>query len=531
MSFNEVIQRLEAYTDTSEWERICCDILTKLGCRGIEPQSVGAKDGGKDAVVWNTSLGNIAVHMSLRKDWKKKLFEDLEKTKGKNYQKVIFCSNQKINGITKDNLRLEVKEKYKVIFDIFDQERFRVEIENNRPDLLRKLGLANLDIYINHAELLSLPTKPDRASKLKILQKYLNGFICKNDFIKISKKDDKPCLDIQPFTKPIQGTFKFKFKQDKLEGYTDFQKFLNDKLSEGEDIIFTEEEIEDLKIDNPYGETPDGTPTMLKISAEAIDKEINVDIEILNSDITYQNLKIAPISRKEEYAVVKSFNSPLILILKTYKPLEDKIKIDCKFRLDNLCNDLFQGIKFNKFLKAIKENKQIIIRKSDTKEIILKGNMDKDLEFDDYWLELLNKIYFIGQKLNLNFPFPKSLDSNEIEIINTTYEAIKNKKLQSSFDEQELEFESSKIKDMIKSFEEKGYIENAQISFGGLQSKLLGKDIDLGKGIAKLPLLKITDNLEKVKKEIEKSEKVKFKVMSLNENERYDIILVELEDK
>ena len=195
------------------------------------------------------------------------------------------------------------------------------------------------------------------------------------------------------------------------------------------------------------------------------------------------------------------------------------------------CSDLFEGIKFNKFLKAIKDNKQIIIRKSDSKQIILKGNIDKNIEFDYYWLELLNKLYFIGQKLNINFPFPKSLNSDEIEKINTNFKAIQSKKLESSFNEQELEFESSKIKKIIRSYEEKGYIENAQISFGSLQCKLLGKDINLGKGIAKLPLLKILDDLDTIKTKMEKSEKVKFRVVSLNEKEFYDIILLDLDEK
>jgi len=138
---NEIIERLKKFSDSIEWERLCCDILSKMGYRGIEPQSVGGKDGGKDAIIWNDSMGNIAAHFSLRKDWKKKLYEDLEKTKGKSYSKIIYCSNQLISGITKDKIREDVEKKYGVKIDLFDQERFRVEIENNRPDLLKKLGL------------------------------------------------------------------------------------------------------------------------------------------------------------------------------------------------------------------------------------------------------------------------------------------------------------------------------------------------------------------------------------------------------
>ena len=195
---NEIIEKLVKFSDPIEWERLCCDILSKVGYRGIEPQSVGGKDGGKDAIILNDSLGKTAVHMSLRKDWKTKLYEDLEKTREKQYDKIIFCSSQLIQGITKDKLKDEVKSNFNVDFEIFDQERFRVEIENNRPDLLSKLGLNTLQIYIENADLLSVPIQ-EKPKKLKILQKYINENLDSADNVDIQKVTGVPQISINEF--------------------------------------------------------------------------------------------------------------------------------------------------------------------------------------------------------------------------------------------------------------------------------------------------------------------------------------------
>jgi hypothetical protein len=95
--YNETIRRLEELTDSSEFERLGCDLLARLGYRGIEPQGVGRKDGGKDALHFADDHTTV-IHFSLRKDWEKKLMEDLETTKksGGKYTKFVFVSNRQI---------------------------------------------------------------------------------------------------------------------------------------------------------------------------------------------------------------------------------------------------------------------------------------------------------------------------------------------------------------------------------------------------------------------------------------------------
>jgi len=526
---NEIIEKLVNFSDPIEWERLCCDILSRIGYRGIEPQSVGGKDGGKDAIIWNDSLGRIAAHMSLRKDWKRKLYEDLEKTREKQYDKIIFCSSQLIQGITKDKLKEEVKTNFKVDFDIFDQERFRVEIENNRPDLLGKLGLNNLQIYIENADLLSVPIQ-EKSKKLKILQKYINENLDSADKVDIQNVNGVPQISINEFLKLITINTSLKIKKERLEGYKDFAEYINDKISEGEDVVFSEEEIESIDFKNHVEQFPDGKPKKLKISAVPIDKEIYIDIEIPGSDIIYERIKIAPISRKDNYAVVKSFETEFVLIFKMYRPEEGIISnMDLKFSLDDNCNNLYQGIKFNKFFRDLTRKEYLIIKDSTTKEIILKGKPSIDVEFDKDWLKLLTDLYKIGQTLNIVFLLPKSITQAEITIIAQTIYAINFKKLKFNFDKFELDFEKENIVPLLEDYEKNGYLDGVTLNMGSLNAKLFGKEINLGEGIAELPPLKINEEIEIIRDKLLNQDKINLELIPYRESS-YDVILTDLKD-
>ena len=141
--YNETVTKLEQYTDIVEFERLCADILSGIGYRGIEPQSTGRRDGGKDALLENEKE-KIVFHFSMRKDWKKKLFEDLDKVKSKNkgYNVFVFVTNRATTGMEKDSLKERVKNEYGMTLKIYDQEVLRVELDTNRKDIREKyLGI------------------------------------------------------------------------------------------------------------------------------------------------------------------------------------------------------------------------------------------------------------------------------------------------------------------------------------------------------------------------------------------------------
>jgi hypothetical protein len=135
-----------------EFERLCSDILSRLGFRGLDPQGIGKKDGGKDALLLINYNKKIVFHFSLRKDWKKKLKEDLETVKksGKKYTDFVFVSSQTIAPGERDKLRDSIQKEYGWKSEIFDAERMRVELDTHSKDLrLHYLHIANdYDSYI-----------------------------------------------------------------------------------------------------------------------------------------------------------------------------------------------------------------------------------------------------------------------------------------------------------------------------------------------------------------------------------------------
>jgi hypothetical protein len=67
--YNETATRLEQYTDVVEFERLCADILAGIGYRGIEPQSIGRKDGSKDALLENEKQKTFYQEMLVISLW------------------------------------------------------------------------------------------------------------------------------------------------------------------------------------------------------------------------------------------------------------------------------------------------------------------------------------------------------------------------------------------------------------------------------------------------------------------------------
>jgi len=139
MAFNEIAQRLELFTDIVEFERLASDILSRNGHRGIDPQSIGRRDGGKDAVLRYGINNERVYHYSLRKDWRVKLFEDLETVRthgrlgpGKDF---VFVTSHRVDGLEQDALREEVRTTFGWNLDIWHQERLRVELQSNSQDL------------------------------------------------------------------------------------------------------------------------------------------------------------------------------------------------------------------------------------------------------------------------------------------------------------------------------------------------------------------------------------------------------------
>lgn len=143
---NRTVTELTNFSDYPEFERLCTDILTGTGYRGIDPQGIEGKDGGKDALLLSGQEDTV-FQFTTREDWEAKLFEDLDKVRkqGLTCTKFVYVSNRKITGTEKDQMKEVVREDYGWELEIWDVERLRVELDNHRQDLREKY----LDIPLN----------------------------------------------------------------------------------------------------------------------------------------------------------------------------------------------------------------------------------------------------------------------------------------------------------------------------------------------------------------------------------------------
>lgn len=130
----QLLIAIEEFNDPVEFERLCCDALSFLGYEGIDPQGVGRKDGGKDALLRHSVFGKVVFHFSLRADCRRKIEEDLDRVKqlGIVCDHFVFFTNRRVGAADKDMLKELCKLKLNCDLEIYDQERLRVLLIRER---------------------------------------------------------------------------------------------------------------------------------------------------------------------------------------------------------------------------------------------------------------------------------------------------------------------------------------------------------------------------------------------------------------
>lgn len=197
---NDTIRKLVKYSDIIEFERLCSDLLARLGYRGIEPQGVGRKDGGKDALLTNFEKLKVVCHYSMREDWKRKVQEDLESVKKNKLpcNKFVFVSNRLISAGEKDKLKNEVKTQYGWELDVFDNERLRVELDTNSKDLRETyLGIPqDSTVPRKIDEVHRIVTQTTKKVSFEVINKVVKAIIRMKESDKVSVNDKLP-IDIK----------------------------------------------------------------------------------------------------------------------------------------------------------------------------------------------------------------------------------------------------------------------------------------------------------------------------------------------
>lgn len=117
-------------TDHVEFERMMCDLLASNQYKGIDPQSPGLPDGGKDALFISEKDGGVWFAFSLRKDWKTKFKSDFKQAQesGNEFKKFCFCTSRALPVLERDKIKGENTE---TEIDFWDQERIRVALDTD----------------------------------------------------------------------------------------------------------------------------------------------------------------------------------------------------------------------------------------------------------------------------------------------------------------------------------------------------------------------------------------------------------------
>jgi hypothetical protein len=127
----QTMLELSNMTDHVKFEWMMCDVLSSYKYRGIDPQSPGMKDNGKDATYYDEENA-IVFAFSIRKDWKTKFYEDFKSAKRNNliFKTFVFCSNQVMPATERDKIQTGLAVQG-IEVDFYDAGRIKVLLDTH----------------------------------------------------------------------------------------------------------------------------------------------------------------------------------------------------------------------------------------------------------------------------------------------------------------------------------------------------------------------------------------------------------------
>ena len=164
MAADPIIYCLENLTDYDQFERLCHDMMSLDGFRGIEPLG-GNKDKGRDAIhVDRTANNEVTIFAySVREDWRDKLDEDSEKVHkhGHACQRVAFLCTAHFTATERDNAVKHTRTTYGWTLELYGLERLRTMLATTHRQLVAQHPQIFCPPFFPVAGGLSLAFSPD----------------------------------------------------------------------------------------------------------------------------------------------------------------------------------------------------------------------------------------------------------------------------------------------------------------------------------------------------------------------------------
>jgi hypothetical protein len=125
-------------TDDIMFEYMMCDLMSAYKYKGIDPQSPGMADNGKDALYYDAE-DSIVFAFSIQKGWKRKFDKDFASAKSNNlvFNQFIFCTNQRAAPKVRDKIKIE-KAKEGITVDFFDRDRIQILLDRDYKKIREK---------------------------------------------------------------------------------------------------------------------------------------------------------------------------------------------------------------------------------------------------------------------------------------------------------------------------------------------------------------------------------------------------------
>lgn len=125
-------------TDDIMFEYMMCDLMSAYKYKGIDPQSPGMTDNGKDALYHDAEC-SVVFAFSIQKGWKRKFEKDFASAKSNNlvFNQFIFCTNQRAAPVVRDKIKSE-KEKEGITIDFFDRDRIQILLDRDYKKIREK---------------------------------------------------------------------------------------------------------------------------------------------------------------------------------------------------------------------------------------------------------------------------------------------------------------------------------------------------------------------------------------------------------
>jgi hypothetical protein len=149
MAYNITRVKLQEYTDSKEFERLCCALLV-ADHKGIIPLG-GSRDSGLDAIepppfpgLYQDEECGTVFQFSLQQTWRKKLTSELKKVTENAYKPslYIFVTTQEVNSEARTKYRELAKNKYKVNLNIYDLKWLQLQLESPEYLSIRRTYLS-----------------------------------------------------------------------------------------------------------------------------------------------------------------------------------------------------------------------------------------------------------------------------------------------------------------------------------------------------------------------------------------------------